>query len=244
MKKYFVAADIHGFYTLWMDELIKCGFDINNDNHILILLGDITDRGTESKEIIDFLYDFKRERRILIKGNHEDLFIEMVKRGFYIYRDIHNGTFQSYIDIFGSTSIMDFSEFQNTKYYSLYKEMLDYYETNKYIFTHAYIPVDKYLNYYVFKENWRNASENEWMDARWLNSMDVDDKISLGRDPKTIVSGHYHTSWGHCFIERVSPEFGDGALFSPFYGKSLIALDACTAYSKKVNVLVLKEDEL
>jgi hypothetical protein len=41
------------------------------------------------------------------------------------------------------------------------------------------------------------------------------------------------------------PEFGEGADFSPYYyDDKLIAIDACTAYSGKVNVLVLEDDFL
>ena len=48
MKKYFVCSDIHGFYKEWMSSLDEVGFDINNNEHILIVLGDIFDRGRES----------------------------------------------------------------------------------------------------------------------------------------------------------------------------------------------------
>ena len=41
-----------------------------------------------------------------------------------------------------------------------------------------------------------------------------------------------------------SPEFGEGADFSPYYGDGVIAIDACTAYSGNVNVLVLEDDLL
>ena len=40
MKEYFVITDVHSFYSIMMDELIKKGFDINNKDHILISCGD------------------------------------------------------------------------------------------------------------------------------------------------------------------------------------------------------------
>ena len=36
MKKYFVVADIHSFYDEFMKALNDAGFDINNEDHILI----------------------------------------------------------------------------------------------------------------------------------------------------------------------------------------------------------------
>ena len=59
---------------------------------------------------------------------------------------------------------------------------------------------------------------------------------------KTIVCGHFHTSWGHHRKDK-SPEWGKGANFEPYYSDGIIAIDGCTAYTGKVNILVL-EDEL
>jgi len=60
------------------------------------------------------------------------------------------------------------------------------------------------------------------------------------------VFGHWHTSWPRhhwAWSDEAKPEVGEGADFSPYYGNGFIGIDACTAYSGKVNVLVL-EDEL
>ena len=77
MKTYFVTSDIHSFYNLFHKALIEKGFDINNKDHILIICGDCFDRGNESKELLDFIYDlYKQDRLIYIKGNHEDLLEE------------------------------------------------------------------------------------------------------------------------------------------------------------------------
>ena len=43
MKKYFVASDIHSFYTTFIKELTKTGFDLNNEAHIIIIFGDLFD---------------------------------------------------------------------------------------------------------------------------------------------------------------------------------------------------------
>jgi len=42
MKKYFVASDTHSFYTPFIKELNKTGFDLNNEEHILIICGDLS----------------------------------------------------------------------------------------------------------------------------------------------------------------------------------------------------------
>lgn len=59
---------------------------------------------------------------------------------------------------------------------------------------------------------------------------------------KTIVSGHWHCSWGHATFDEDSPsEWGSDAVFTPYYSKGIIAIDACTAYSGFVNCLVLED---
>lgn len=68
--KYFVSADIHGFFDEWMSALKKNDFDIDNQQHKIVVCGDLFDRGRQPKQIIDFVLAHKN-KIILIKGNHE-----------------------------------------------------------------------------------------------------------------------------------------------------------------------------
>lgn len=96
--KYFVSADIHGFFDEWMSALKEKEFDMNNPKHKLIVCGDLFDRGRQPKEIIDFVLSHK-DRIILIKGNHEDLMEEMIARGKNNFADLSNGTAQTIVDL-------------------------------------------------------------------------------------------------------------------------------------------------
>ena len=55
MKKYFVVADVHSFYKIMLDTLNVKGFDVNNNEHYLILCGDLFDRGDESKQLYEYV---------------------------------------------------------------------------------------------------------------------------------------------------------------------------------------------
>ena len=46
--KLFVVSDLHGHYKELIKALKKAEFDENNDNHLLISLGDMFDRGQDS----------------------------------------------------------------------------------------------------------------------------------------------------------------------------------------------------
>ena len=99
MKIYFVCSDIHGYFDEWMTSLNESGFDFDNKDHILVVLGDIFDRGRQPKEIYEFLKSFPENRLILIRGNHEYLLLDLVRRGYPLEHDEHNGTAQTLVDL-------------------------------------------------------------------------------------------------------------------------------------------------
>lgn len=124
-----------------------------------------------------------------------------------------------------------------------YKEiipaMLDYFETEHYVFTHGWIPsIPNRDKSYSYISSWREAGREQWNQARWFNGMDA---AQTADENKTIVCGHWHTSYGHSKYEHKGTEFGEDADFSPYYGPGIIAIDACTAFSGKVNCLVIED---
>ena len=134
----------------------------------------------------------------------------------------------------------------NTQYFKqIIPNMKNYYETNNYIFVHGWIVCDALgyggrPNTYIYKDNWREGNNEDWKFARWFNGMEAA-RQGVIEPNKTIVCGHWHTSFGHSKIEGKGEEFGETADFSPYYNKGIIAIDACTAYTKKVNVIVLED---
>lgn len=111
-------------------------------------------------------------------------------------------------------------------------KMINYFETENYIFTHGWIPKRK---------DWRASTFAEWEEARWLCGIDQARGGHIA--DKAVVCGHWHASYGHHLFSG-TPEFGAKAVFDPFYSKGIIALDACTAASGKVNVVRLEDDFL
>ncbi len=120
--------------------------------------------------------------------------------------------------------------------------MRDYYETEHYIFVHGWIPCQMLQKsrrrpHYTYIENWRDG---DWNAARWTKGMEAALCGVVVHD-KTVVCGHWHTSFGHCNYEGRCSEFGDDADFSPYIAPGIIALDACTALSHKVNCIVIDD---
>ena len=101
MNKYFFCSDIHSFYTPLMKELHRKGFDIENPEHVLVILGDVFDRGTETMEVYNFLRSLSDDRLILIRGNHESLYKSLLDKPFPDSYDFSNGTVRTFCQIAG-----------------------------------------------------------------------------------------------------------------------------------------------
>ena len=252
--KYFVSADIHSFYDEWIDALKEKQFNIDAPDHMLIVCGDLFDRGTQSKELQSFIMRLlKKKKIILIRGNHEDLALELIENYAHYMFDIknshhwHNGTFQTLLDLTNmnyndaTTCLLEFKRrARETDYIrNIIPNMRKFYETEHYVFVHAWIPLKECK--YEFNYNWRNASNKLWLKARWLNPVEMY-KRKLFIKGKTIVFGHKSCStfWVNSNPKKYT-DYGKKACFKPFITKEIIALDAHTIESNNVNVVVLED---
>ena len=91
-KTYFVIADVHSYYGAMKKALDEAGYDPDNEDHILISCGDVFDRGDGTLEVLSFLRSIPKERRVLIRGNHELLLRDCFRRGAFYEHDETNGT--------------------------------------------------------------------------------------------------------------------------------------------------------
>lgn len=261
MKKYFIISDVHSYYSYMIEALNKNNFDINNPEHIIISCGDNFDRGNESKEMLNFLYNlYIQNRLILIKGNHEDLFKEMIIRGEALHHDFSNGTVKTLGQLQIPNSFNEYDVFYNfdeltmnydKRFDEIIQNSLDYYETQKYIFVHGWIPVNEKMSGYTFNSNWRNANKKEWNKARWYCGIEMAEN-GIIEPNKTIICGHWHAAYGNikkehpeCLTRHDTDKFlYDPKFHIPYYSNGIIAIDACTALTHFCNCLVFNEDEL
>ena len=58
--KYYITADVHGFYTEFHMALDEAGYFNNPEPHKLIVLGDIFDRGPETVEMQRLILELAR----------------------------------------------------------------------------------------------------------------------------------------------------------------------------------------
>lgn len=249
--KYFVVSDIHGFYDELIEALNEAGFDRDNKNHTLIVCGDVFDRGPKPIDVMNYLLSLPRV--VLVKGNHEYLLEDVLRKHRFESHDIHNGTNKT-VEAFLKKNN---EPFEGT-WYNTTNEILEffngfvpYFETEHHIFVHSWIPVDDFLitkmsmwnleDRVDYDPNWRDGY---WADAVWPNPFKYA-RYGLNKTGKTIVFGHWHCSTGWAYDEG-RPEFGEEAKWDIYHGKDengaeYIGIDRCTAYTGKVNVLVVDD---
>ncbi|MBQ7915637.1 MAG: metallophosphoesterase [Firmicutes bacterium] len=237
-RKLFVVSDIHGHYTLLKEALDKAHFDPDNPEHLLICCGDYFDRGNENLQVLQFFERLKH--KVLLRGNHEDLLLELFQTGQLLPHHYINGTMKTLENLFGKYSIdplddtIDFSG--KTRMVDRICDFItntqDYYETSHYVFVHGWFPENA-----TTPSARASASCEAWEEARWIKWT----QEYTGERPipdKTLVCGHMPTFFAHPFDPDRTRDNAD-----IFYGNGLIAIDGGTYETKQVNVLVL-EDQL
>lgn len=259
--KLFVVSDIHGHYKELIKALKKAEFDENNDNHLLISMGDMFDRGQDSVLVYEYLKKLSdKKRAICLKGNHEPMFISYLKGSDNPFNFKYNGTKETIDDFLCQTrafemyliknekeaTIESFGEFIKEASAEIKKEFpgivswlekLPYYfETEHYIFTHGSID--------VFTDDWKNPQSvyqgrSGWDDCTWDNGSFFGSEIN--NTDKTVVIGHFDT--GQLRRKYKLGDVRDHSILRRKDGR-VIAIDGCVTYSRVVNVLVIDDENI
>jgi len=236
-KKLFVVSDVHGHCTLLKQALNKAGFDKDNEDHLLICCGDYFDRGDENMEVLKFFERMKH--KILLRGNHEDMLLKLFRTGKVLPHHYINGTMRTLEDFFGKYFInpaddtIDFSGKTRIvdRVCEFIEETVDYYETEHYVFVHGWLPENA-----ENAEARKKASPEAWEKARWVKW----NERYVGLRPladKALVCGHVPT-W---YANALDPN-RDSTSYEIFYGNGIIAIDAGTADTQHINVLVMEDE--
>ena len=254
-KKIFVMSDVHSFYKEMREALDREGFDIDNPNHIIVICGDLFDRGPDAVALFEFVKEMaEKDRLTYVCGNHEDLLFDCaneILRGRGVsHHHISNGTFDTicqftgmnkYDLCFGPLDKVEYEKKMMPVFDFINYNAVDYAEAGDYIFVHGWIPCDPVLG--KVADDW-DQSTADWEGARWINGMAAWAK-GAKIPGRTIVCGHFHSSWGHSHLHLDRKEFPQKnredwqKSFEPFVDEGIIAIDACTAYTGVVNCLVL-----
>lgn len=226
MEYVYAIGDIHGEHDLFLELLEH--FDSNTQQ--LVLLGDLLDRGPNSKQCLLLGQKLVEEKQaIYLRGNHEQIFLNFLQEpDKYFDNYMLNGGGKTIESLFYPGISEDFPPDEVALLTKMhYAELIDflehlpyYYEWEKYIFVHA--GVDLSL------EDWHTTALNDFI---WIR-----EKFHLAKNntDKTIVFGHTPTPDLH----------GDGKTTDLWIKDGKIGIDGAGAYGGTIHGVVLNKDEI
>jgi len=210
MRKLAIIGDIHGEYNK-LELLFK---RVNLSNRKIIIIGDIINRGSNSKSVIDNLILKSKDYEIeLLLGNHEISLFSFIENNDFFHFALLGGiaTIKSYIKepIIGDVHNL-FLKYFPESHYKLIKSAKLFYEDDNLIISHMGLsPSD------VKDRSLQNMVLNSHKSL-------FDTKINI---PKTIIFGHY-------------TQFN----FKPFIDENKICLDTGSGYKNgKLSLLLFPE---
>lgn len=234
MSKIYALTDIHGYFDILKETMKKV--DLSDDNK-LIFLGDYIDGGPHSRQTLEHLYNLQKqfpENVIVLRGNHEDMFVDWFENNVNIgilQEDEGLNTLKTFLKDNQFDNIVNYlrtgktlyeinnivKKYIKKNYHELIKwlkELPLYYETEKQIFVHA--GVDEEAGEY-----WKLTTEDYYFTGKY--------PATKGQFIKDIIAGHIGTS-----------ALAEDKNFHDIYfdGESHYYIDSTVEVSYKLNLLI------
>jgi len=259
--KYFVISDVHNHFTEMMKALNAEGFDINNQNHKLVLVGDAFDRGSEAFKVFTFLKELTTKNKLVwIAGNHEHYLLKRFKENSF---KTHNETFSTLSQIAegvsGKINLSDLEVFEYCRKSGfeefIKSNVLGFFETENYIFVHGALPTIKG----EYDPNWRSVPLTKWCMPSGRNGMKSVMVDGIRVPGKTLVCGHSPAAYGNVRantnpadwdnkefnkLQRIKSDSSNVNIYKPFYGNGVIGIDANCYKTGFVNCIVIEEEDV
>jgi len=126
------VGDVHG-YKLKLEALMEKVSPTPEDQ--VIFLGDLIDRGPDSRGVIDYIFDFCRQHpnTVVLRGNHEDLLIRCLDEPTMLALYLRNGGWPT-IDSYGGNSYLNFMPSDHLEFL---RSRPHYYQAGSFLFVHA-----------------------------------------------------------------------------------------------------------
>ncbi len=131
-ERLFAVGDIHGCYDP-LRELIDDKIRITRNDRV-IFLGDYIDRGSESKEVVDFIIDLKNNGFDIVTliGNHESMLLNAFHDERHLPNWLMNGGGET-LSSFGISSPAELLP----HYVSFFNSLQFFYSLEQFLFVHA-----------------------------------------------------------------------------------------------------------
>lgn len=262
-KKIFITSDEHGNYEAMKKAEEEAGYDETNPNHFRISLGDCFDREYDSLKIYEYYKRLCDEGKMIVtSSNHFPFLIQFLQGSYSPFNYMHNGLNETIADFwhrtvpFESWCMLEGNCEMNQENYAKwvdicrkdineeYPELLPwlkslprYFETKNYIMTHGAIDtkVEDWHYPHCYRYNLTDWDALDFNDGSFFGE-------SITNTDKTVIIGHYGTRYLREMYNLPVEKGYEDEILTRDDGR-VIAIDATTVASHKVNVLVI-EDEL
>jgi serine/threonine protein phosphatase 1 len=206
MERILAIGDIHGCYNKLVSLVEKVR--INPEKDFVVFIGDYIDRGDQSKEVVDYLIEFKKKvpSTVFLLGNHEHMLLDYLS-GKNINPFMFNGGQKTLISYFGEGGLASFQDGKHDfppEHVDFFNSLRPYFELDQYIFVHAGL------------RNGIPLARQDLFDLLWIREEFYYSKFSFG---KTVIFGH--TPFPEPFIFKDKVGIDTGAV----YGNTLTCVD-------------------
>lgn len=227
MKEFlFVIGDIHGEIDLFLSLLNY--FDKNM--HQLVLIGDLLDRGKNSKECLLLGMKLVEEQNaVYLRGNHEQLFLDFLKHPEDRYSNyLLNGGGETIECLLHKGAVNEYSPTEislmiQTRYKKLinFLESLPYYfEWEQYICVHAGVDLSLV--------SWKNTSVRDFL---WIRN---EFHTMINKTGRIIIFGHTPTMYLHRKMDETKLWLSDNK----------IGLDGGGVYGGSIHGVILDKERI
>jgi Calcineurin-like phosphoesterase len=134
MKRDFVISDVHGMFFELVRLLSAVDFDPAKDT--ITVLGDYIDRGSCSREVLQFFKNLKKDygpNIVLLKGNHEDMCVQAHGYG----KGRNDNAMSLWMANGGNDTIKSFQGKLSEETILFIDSLPLFHETDEFIFVHA-----------------------------------------------------------------------------------------------------------
>lgn len=233
---YFVISDIHSHYSSMIKALNEQGYQSSNQNHRLLVLGDLFDRGEDAVKVLEYLYTLYKENKAeVLLGNHDSFLLDFLDKkfervDFNIKRNGFGKTLHQLSGLVPNESNYEEIQYKIMSEFPYLHEWLKslplFIEKDDYIFVHGGIDGGKL--------DWRTMSSRR--DFVWSREIDLP-KV----EGKIVVAGHHRVAT----IRKKTEDYNLLFLHSPelfdiLYEDGKILIDRFVEVSNEINVLVLE----
>ncbi len=138
-KRLIAVGDIHGQFDMLQELMGKID---PTDKDFFVFIGDYIDRGRKSREVVDYLINFKKEyKSVFLRGNHEDMLLDHLgldKEAIYgSYYERNGGEFTALSYGGAGSTIDDLEHLIPEEHLEFIKDTKIFFETENYYFVHA-----------------------------------------------------------------------------------------------------------